>query len=50
MEEGERVRCPIYREGEAEESQGEEETAMALRLSSTARGSNGERRGGETAH
>jgi hypothetical protein len=50
VEEGKRVRHPIYREGEAEESQGQGETAMALRLSSTARESNGERRGGETAH
>jgi hypothetical protein len=36
VEEGKRVRCPIYREGEAEESQGERETAMASRRSSMA--------------
>jgi hypothetical protein len=36
VEEGKRVRCPIYREGEAEESQGERETTMASRRSSMA--------------
>jgi hypothetical protein len=36
VEEGKRVRCPIYREGEAEESQGKRETTMASRRSSMA--------------
>jgi hypothetical protein len=36
VQEGKRVRCPIYREEEAEESQGEGEKAMASRWSSMA--------------